>query len=238
MKIHDTFEQHSLAWLNVRAGKLTASEADRLVTPLGKVRTGEGVKTLMLEKLAERWDGKPLEKQASTFTMEQGTILEELALPAFELETGLRLKRVAFIETDDGKCGCSPDSVIDGEDIGVEVKCPGVVNHLRYLLDGTLPSEYCLQVQFSMYVTGWKEWMFTSFRRRMPPLILSIKRDEEIQDAIHEAVVAFHGALDRAWLALLELNGGKPPARTTFTPTPGPVRFSWDTNADANDFTP
>jgi len=229
MKIHDAFEQHSLEWLNARAGKLTASESDRLVSPLGKVRTGEGVKTLMLEKLAERWLGAPLPKEASTFAMEQGNILEEFALPAFELETGMKLQRVAFIETDDGTCGCSPDSVVEGEEIGVEAKAPGIVNHLRYLLDGTLPSDYVLQVQFSMFVTGWKEWMFTSFRRRMPPLILRIKRDAEIQEAIYKAVEEFNERLEDAWAVVLELNGGKPPLRQTFTPTPGPVKFTWET---------
>jgi predicted phage-related endonuclease len=232
VKIHSDFDQHSLAWLNIRAGRLTASEADRLVSPLGKVRTGEGVKTLMLEKLAERWMGAPLPKEASTFAMEQGNILEEFALPAFELETGMKLQRVAFIETDDGTCGCSPDAVVEGQEIGVEAKCPGIVNHLRYLLDGTLPPDYILQVQFSMFVTGWKEWMFTSFRRRMPPLIYRVYRDEEIQEAIRDAVREFNLRLENAWAALLELNGGKPPIRQTFPPTPGPVRFTWETNSE------
>lgn len=229
MKIHDSYDQHSIQWYEVRAGKLTASEADRLVSPLGKVRAGDGVRTLMLEKLAEKWLGAPLPNDASSFMIEQGQLLEAEALPAFECESGMPIKRVAFIETDDGKCGCSPDFVVDGQNIGGEAKCPGIVNHLRHLLGGVLPEDYILQVQFSMFVTGWDRWMFISFRRRLAPLILTVHRDDKIQAAITEAVKLFNEQLDAAWEKLCRLNGGPPTPRKPFVPssTERP-KFTWE----------
>lgn len=228
MKIHTDCDQHSLEWYQLRAGKITASEAHRLVTPLGKVRAGDGPKTFLLEKLAEKWTGMPLPNEASSFLMEQGQILEEYARPAFELETGLAVKQVAFIETDHGDCGCSPDGIIEGKDIGLEIKCPGIVNHLRYLLDGKLPEDYVLQVQFSLFVTGFSKWMFTSFRRGLAPLILTIEPDDKIQDAITDAVIAFNEQLDSAWDKLCKLNGGPPPPRKEYVLTPGKPQFTWE----------
>src|ERR1700733_12389573 len=59
MKLHDV-QQGSVEWLNLRAGLPTASDFDALVSPLGKVRTGEGVKSFLAKKVAEAWQGGPL----------------------------------------------------------------------------------------------------------------------------------------------------------------------------------
>lgn len=232
MIVHTNFEQGSLEWLNARAGKITASEMHRLVTPLGKVRVGDGPKTMLLEKLAEKWMGAPLPNDASSFMMEQGALLEEFARPAFELETGLKIKQVALIETDDGRCACSPDGIVEGKDIGLEIKSPGIVNHIRYLLDNKLPDDYVLQVQGCLWVTGFSKWMFTSFRRRMPPLVLTIEPDDKIQEAITEAVEHMLESMDAAWETLCKLNGGPPPKKDAFVPTPGKPQFTWEMQDD------
>jgi predicted phage-related endonuclease len=211
MKIHTSFKQGTPEWNQIRAGKVTASEMHRLVSPLGKVRTGDGPRTYLLEKLSERWLGAPLPKDFSTFEMEQGTLIEEYARPAFELWTGLMVKQVGFIESDDGLCGCSPDGLIEGEKAGLEIKSPQIVNHVRYLLDGCVPEDYILQVQGSLYVTGFDRWLFTSFRRRMPPLVVEVKPDPKIQYAIEEALIRFGGELETEWQKLCDLNGGPPP---------------------------
>ena len=72
--------------------------------------------------------------------MEQGQFLEEKAKPAFTIETGIQIENVAFITTDDGLFGCSPDAMIACES-GVEIKCPRLETHVGYLLDGVLPSQ-------------------------------------------------------------------------------------------------
>lgn len=227
MKIHDSFDQHSLEWFEIRAGKVTASELDRLVTPLGKVKAGDGPHTYMLQKLAEKWTGQPLPSDASSFAMEQGGILEDHARPAFTWETGFEIRQVGFIETDSGLCGCSPDSILQGKEIGLEIKAPGVVNHIRYLLDGGLPEDYTLQVQGCLYVTGWAQWMFMSFRRHMAPLIITVERDAKIQAAISEAMQRFNDELAAGWETLLKLNG-PPPPRQQHLRSPGKPLFSWE----------
>ena len=212
MKITEGIEQGSLEWYLLRAGRVTASEMERLVTPLGKVKTGDGPKTYLMEKLAERWLQGPLPAVQGVWDLEQGHFLEEYARPAFTLETGLVTRRAAFVADDSGNVGCSPDGLI-GDNSGVEIKCPHIEKHIRYLLDGVLPSDYVLQVQGSMYVTGYDHWYFCSFRRNLPVFVLKVERDEKIQESLTEAIGDFSVLLDDAWKALCEKNGGPPPKR-------------------------
>ncbi len=210
MKIHDCI-QGSPEWLRLRAGIPTASEFHRLVSPTWKIRTGDGPATFLAEKLAEKWTGAPLPAIGGFGALEQGTILEEEALPWFELETGLALSRVGFITTDDDRMGCSPDSLVE-PDGGLECKCPQAPGHIAWLIDGVLPEAHAAQVHGCMYVTGRNWWRFLSYRRGFPPLLLTIERDEKIQAVIREALGAFQEKFDKAWELLCEKNGG-PPAR-------------------------
>lgn len=211
VKVHDV-EQGSVEWANLRAGKVTASEMDRLVSASKfEIKKGAGPKTYLAEKVAEAWQGAPL-PQLNIFDAEQGTFLEEIARPAFTVETGLDVREVGFITGADDRVGCSPDGLI-GDDMGLEIKSPRIETHIRYLLDGVLPQDYVLQVQGSLYITGFKVWKFFSYRRNCPPLVLTIERDEKIQDAIDEAVDGFLQRFDAALKKLIEMNNGFWPAR-------------------------
>lgn len=203
---HTSFEQGSLEWLQARVGIPTASEWDALVTPKFEVRKGAMVETYLAQKVAERWLGSPL-PGFMTIDMEVGKIQETEAIPAYSWDKGVEIEQVGFITTDDGKLGCSPDGLI-GSDCGIEIKCPEAKTHTRYLLDGILPPDYAVQVQGSMLVTGMAKWVFFSYRRRFPHLILTVERDQKAQNAISEALAAFLARFDAAIKHLEELNGG------------------------------
>jgi hypothetical protein len=217
MKIHRNIAQGSDAWLKLRVGKVTASEMTKLVSDTGKIRTGDGPSTFLNEKLAEILLGEPLPK-SGFFQSDHGHWLEESARPAFTLETGLEVEEVGFIETDDGRCGASPDGIIVGKECGLEIKCPMLQTAIGYLLGGVIPDAYILQVQASLFVTGWPEWKFMSFRRGLPPLIITVEPDAKIQAAIAEAVEAFTERIDLALAKLKDLNGGVLPTPPTHKP--------------------
>ena len=188
MKIHDV-AQGSPSWFLARMGVVTASEVDALVTPKWKVREGEAVHTYVYRKLAEKlvnWSPEML----SGYAVDQGKILETMALPWFEFETGRKVKRVGFITTDCGRYGCSPDGMLE-DGSGLEVKSPQAPNHIKYLLEGKLPDDYAPQVHFSMFVTGAPYWTFVSFNQRLTPFVLRVDRDEAIQAKLSEAVTQF-----------------------------------------------
>ena len=194
-------QQGSPEWHKLRRGVVTASEADCLVTPEFKPRTGEGVKTYLYTKIAERLLAENMEGDDETegspsYAADQGKILENLALPWFEFTTGLTVERVGFCLSDDGRIGCSPDGLV-GDDAGIETKCPQAHYHVRYLLGQTVPKQHLVQVHMSMLVTERPFWWFVSYSQHLPKLIVKVERDEGIQEKLQEAIDSFLAEFDK-----------------------------------------
>ena len=211
---HDC-QPNSLQWLELRAGKVTASEAKHLVTPKWKIRTGEMVETLLATKLAERWLG-PL-PGFTAWSTEQGQLLEETAIPAYEFEYGVKVERVGFITDDAGRIGCSPDGMLEG--YGLEIKSLQPVHHIKCLINGEALEDYLAQVHFSMLVTGLPAWKLFLYHRRLPQMQFRIERDPDVQEVLQVAVERFLERLDAEWAYLCERNGGPPPPRKPFIPS-------------------
>jgi hypothetical protein len=188
MKIHD-LEQGSASWYAARLGVVTASEVDALITPKWKVREGAGVDTYVYRKVAEKLLNYSPD-QLNTFPMDQGKLIETIAVPWFEFEFGKKVKRVGFVSTDDGAAGCSPDGMLE-DGSGLEIKSPQAPNHIKYLLEGKLPEDYSAQVHFSMYVTGAAYWTFVSYHLVLPAFVLRVDRDPAIQAALQAALGGF-----------------------------------------------
>lgn len=193
--------QYSPEWFEARAGMPTASELHNLITPEWKPKTGETPATYLAAKCAEKWIGGALPGFTS-FATEFGNIVEEQAIPWFALEYDVDIKRGAFITTDDGKFGCSPDGLIEGRETGLEIKCPQPPAHFKYLIEGELPKQYAAQVHGSMYATGYAEWIFLSYRELSPNLVIKVKRDEAIIKKIDAVVRDFNERLDEAFAKL------------------------------------
>lgn len=157
-------------WLDIRCGCLTASEFDKIITP--KTMKPSAQAAGYIARLAAEWlMGHPIETEQTSF-MAWGLMYEDEARRWYHLEKGIETERPGFIFMDDRRViGCSPDSM------GLEIKCPSPAVHVRYLLDGVLPSEYICQVQGLMYVTGAEEWDFLSYHPDLPPFLLRVERD-------------------------------------------------------------
>ena len=195
---------------------------DALITPLGKIKTGEGPTTYLHQKLCERWTGGPLLQLQGIFDVDQGKILEERAKPAFTIHTGFDLTEVAFVETDTGQVGCSPDGLI-GETSGCEIKCPRIDKQIGRLLSKVLPKEYVAQVQGSMFVTGRATWHFFSYHSRLPAFHILVERDELFQVCLAEAIDMFLAHMEAGWNELVEMNGGLPQRPVYSSPKPQPT---------------
>lgn len=197
MKIIDC-KQGDESWQGHRLARVTASEMDALISPTGKIRTGEGPKTYLARKVAEGWLGRPLNGGGAAWVMEQGTMMEPEARPWYEITHDCEIQTVGFIVGDDNRCGCSPDGLI-GDNRGIEIKCPQEVAAVRYALDGELPDDYLLQVQGSMFVTGFERWEFLSYHRRLPKLTITVRRDEAMMSKIGQALAEFYERFDEAF---------------------------------------
>lgn len=212
MKIHEGFEQSSLQWLQARSGVVTASEFDQLFTDKLEPRTGQMPKSYLARKVAEAWLNGPLPGY-NTLEMEMGQILEGEAIPWYEFEFGVEVRRVPLITTDCGRIGCSPDGLAS-DSSGLEIKCPQPHTHVGYIMGGVLPECYAPQVHGSMYVTGFKEWEFISYNRQFPKLHVCVEADAKIESRMGEILEAFLVKFEDAMQKLENMAGRKRPIKT------------------------
>ena len=150
MKIHKKIEQYSDEWWELRAGRLTASNAQAISA------NGAGLKTYVYEILAEKYS-----KNHESYTnaeMQRGTELEPIARQVYEIENMVTVKQVGLI-TDGDYVSCSPDGLV-GKDGGLEIKCLNKTKHFKLLVNGEkeIENKYRLQCQMSMMISNRKWW--------------------------------------------------------------------------------
>lgn len=218
MKVHDCV-QGTPEWLALRTQCPTASELGNIIAYSKKTQSyslrswkDEMPESYLAHKLAERWLGHPLQSFDGG-AMEQGSILEDEAIPWYELEYRMTLERPGFITTNDGSFGCSPDGIYTDGGMGIEIKSPQPNTHVKWLMGGGCPEKHVLQCQGGMYVTNWALWTFVSYCRGFPPLVVRLERDDEIQEQIFKATTLFSDRFKAEWARLVERNGGKEPKR-------------------------
>lgn len=82
--------------------------------------------------------------------------------------------------------------VLSSDAAGIEIKCPSPHVHVKYLSEGVIPKEYRAQVYGGMFATGFKKWVFMSYCRGFPPLILEVLGDQHALNCVSAAVTDFH----------------------------------------------
>lgn len=195
MEIIRDIEQGSDEWMQLRTGSVGASSLSRIITSKGK-RSSQR-KDYLYKIAAERLTGERGES-FSNKNMENGHRMEPQTRMAFQLETMKQVEQVAMIFPD-GRPGwhVSPDGIIVGEDAGLELKSPIASTQVKRLDKNVLPTEYKLQCQMSLFVTGWPVWYFCSRSRGLPLLILEVERDEALIGIIKEELERFIFDLDQ-----------------------------------------
>lgn len=185
-------KQGTEEWFNIKKGRASASEFSKILTPTGKPSASAipFARRLARECLCD----DPLDDRFESKHMKWGKEIEPEARRRFEEVTGILVDEVGFCLRDDRATGCSPDGLIkfNGEFYqGLEIKCPSVDKHVEYLMNGTLPKEYALQVHGSMAVTGFNSWYFMSYFPGLKDLIIKVERDEfteKVNDSLNSFV--------------------------------------------------
>lgn len=194
MKTYDV-KQGGSEWGALRLGIVTASEMKLLVTPNGKVRTGEGVESYLYRKVCERVLG--FSPESGSWAMEQGTILEAEARPWYAFSRDVDVATPGFCTTDDGLLGASPDGLV-GKDGGLEIKSFQPCHSLEVLMKNEVPDGNIVQIQTCLIVSGRKWWDFVSYSRQFPNVVIRCTPDEKIQKAIRDAHASFLTKFDAA----------------------------------------
>jgi putative phage-type endonuclease len=176
--IHPNMIQQSEEWFRIRKGRITASNADRILTPTGK--DSSQWDSYAIELIAECIRPDELPAFIGNLHTDRGNELEPEARALFSEMMGWEVREVGFVTREDGVVGCSPDGLIymgDTPIAGVEIKCPMAKKHVGYIVEGGVPAEYRPQVHFSMAVTGLP-WHFMSYCPGILPHVVFVQPDE------------------------------------------------------------
>ena len=184
-------EQGSDEWFKARLGIPTATGLSSIVTASGAKSSAST--TYLAELIAECVLGT-----SDSFTskaMSRGIELEPMARGAYEFLNDVEVTQVGGIYlNEDKKLMVSPDGIMPELKKGLEIKCPDMKTHIKYIFEDVLPSEYIIQVQASLWVTGYDSWDFMSYCPEYTPqtcFVLNVKPDPKIQKAFDQHVPPF-----------------------------------------------
>lgn len=185
-------EQGTEEWLIARLGIPTATGISSIVTPTGK--KSSGWTGYLAELVAESVEGLS-EDSYKSLDMQRGNQLEPQARMAYEFETGYEVIQVGGVYRNaDKDMMISPDGLIPSLRKGLEIKCPKMKTHIKYILEGGVPNEYLIQVQVALWVTGYETWDFVSYcpeYQKQPIYIYTAQRDPKLMKAFDEHIPQF-----------------------------------------------
>lgn len=190
MIVHDVI-QGSAEWARLRMGIPTASNFEKIITPGGK--PSKQAEAYRRHLLAEMLIGLPIDAPKTSW-MDRGVEMEDEAVCYYEFERDVAVKKVGFVIDESGLFGASPDRLV-GEDGLLEIKCPSPAVHVSYLMADGADSDYSVQLQGQMLVTG-REWVdICSYHPAMPSVIVRVPRDELFIGKLRTALAEFTEAL-------------------------------------------
>lgn len=159
--------QNSPEWLELRKGKVTASNAH-----------------ILLKKGRNAAISANNSDSGGNYWSERGHILEEEAIEIYESVTGKKVEKLGFITNDKyPDCGYSPDG------FKLESKSFKEQKHLDCIKE--LPLEVFCQVQFGMMIAEWDEVDVTLYNPDIEDdklcfKIINVKRDEKMIQRFEE----------------------------------------------------
>ncbi len=208
-------EQRTDAWLQARAGKVTASRFRDVLArnkpTAAQAKAGEpgnpsAERTRYLWQIVtERLTGQPVQMPDAA-PLRWGRENEDAARVAYQFTTSARITETGFVAHPTLACGASPDGLVsdesdpDGAFGLIEIKCPWNSQvHLETWLNG-MPEDHMPQIQGQMWLTG-REWAdFVSFDPRMPAdlqlYVQRIKGDPEFQARLEREIIGFSAEAD------------------------------------------
>lgn len=184
-------EQGSEEWLAARLGIPTATGIKNIVTQSGQ--KSSGWVSYLAELIAESIEGGSDGFKSND--MQRGNELEPRARMAYEFETSNDVVQVGGVYLNaDKNLMVSPDGLIPNLKKGLEIKCPKMKTHIKYLIEGGVPVEYVIQVQAALWVTGYETWDFVSYcpeYQKQPLYIFTAERDPVLMQAFDEHIPNF-----------------------------------------------
>lgn len=171
---HYDIKQGSEEWLQIRAGRITGTDAAALLVN-GKSANGlgAGAISLLYNKAAEFVTG-PEENNFTNYAMQRGTELEPYARAEYETATWNHVEQVGFVSVGE-YFGVSPDGLVGDEGL-IEIKCPMGAEFVRFVDTKEIPEAHMAQMQWAMFLTGRKWCDYVVFNPDFAPASLHVVR--------------------------------------------------------------
>lgn len=123
---------------------------------------------------------------------DRGNRMEKQALRWLDYEHGIKTCDVGFLLSDDGTHGASPDAMVVGSNVPVEVKAPDLHTFIKWKIVGGLPEQHKAQVHGEMFVAGADRAIFVAYAEHpvIENMMVEVKRDS-FTDKIGPALEKF-----------------------------------------------
>lgn len=191
-------------WRAARAGSLGASSLHEAVA---KTKTGWSASRAnrMATLLIERLTGAPQDSYINA-AMQHGIDTEPEARAAYSFRTDVEVAEVGLLPHPSiARTHASPDGLV-GSDGLVEIKCGQPATHLEYLLGGSIPGKYLIQMQWQLRCADrrWCDFVSYSphFPERMRLFVQRVNRDDRHIAELEQQVREFLAELDEKIAAL------------------------------------
>ncbi len=162
-------EQRSPEWLKARAGRVTGSNAYKM---LAKIKSGEAAdrRNYRLQLILERLTGKPQEQGFVSDAMRTGTEREPLAIAAYEAHTGFLFESSGFLSHDTIAAGASLDAHLGDFEVLVSIKCRQPAAHWDFLRSGMIPASAIAQMRHEAFLCAdtFREHHYVSWQPDFP----------------------------------------------------------------------
>ena len=185
MKVYNDFEQSSPEWLQLRAGKITASRCKDARDLLKSGKPSQKQIAYAAQVAVEHIAGHPVDQVFQNWQMKEGHVQEPLARMAYEELTGYLVEEVGAFATDDDHFLYSPDGTV-GDDGLIEIKSLFSPDRIIQIVAGEDYSDFEDQCMFGLWLTGRKWIDLIVWAPALEPigLAMTIKRIERDDDAI------------------------------------------------------
>jgi len=203
IKYYHDVVQGTDEWLRLKHGVLSASTLKNVITPKKlELSTAANARLFYDDILSQRID-ETIQHNYMSYDMMRGHEDEPYAVQQYAREYNRETKYCGFIINNKlgFPLGYSPDALV-GDDGLLEVKSrvpkyqiKTIMDHIAGRTTEIIPSEYMMQLQAGLFVSGRKWIDFISFCNGNQMVTIRVEPDPKIQEAIEKAAIGFEKVL-------------------------------------------
>jgi putative phage-type endonuclease len=123
--------------------------------------------------------------------MARGVAMEEEARQAFNIAHNVTVTPKVYFDDVYPWMMASLDGVSEDKKIVVEIKCPGIADHV-IAVEGRIPDKYYPQLQHQLYVSGLRKMYYFSYRSPLDHKVIEVERDDEYIEKMLEKEKEFY----------------------------------------------